>query len=111
MARPDKQVHVLYKDNDLVARVHNLRNGETGVVYNDATILFTLYDAAGAEVIGEAWPRVMEYVEGSHGAYRAGLEETIQLVPNARYTAVFSVDAGGGLKGKWTLPCVCRVRR
>lgn len=105
-------IAVLYQANDMLIELAGLKNGLDDTYYNAATVQVTLRDAAGAEVAGgPAWPQALTYVAGSNGVYRAVLDDSITLVPDARYSAIVTADAGNGLKARWELPCVCRVRK
>jgi hypothetical protein len=103
-------ISVLYIDNDNILEVCHVREELTGDYLNSATVEVTLYDADGAETTGDTWPKPMPYVAASKGVYRAMLPASLDLQPNARYSAEIEVDAGAGLLGKWTVYCVARVR-
>lgn len=100
----------LYLGGDTILEVAALKNELTGADLNAAAVAVTLVDPAGVEVGGDTWPRSLAYVTGSRGTYRATLPYTLALAANARYTAVVTVDAGEGLRARWELPCVARVR-
>lgn len=104
-------VKTLYLGNDSTIELAGLKNGLDDVYANTATVQVTLKDSAGVNVVGATWPLTMTYVTGSNGIYRATLDDALSLVRDARYTAIVTVDAGGGLKARWELECVCRVRR
>ena len=101
---------ILLADNDMIFEVRGLANEVTGSYLNAATVTCTLKDSGGAAVSGQSWPLTMSYVASSNGIYRATLPYTLDLVANGRYTLELDVNGGAGLRGKWEIPCLCRVR-
>lgn len=101
----------LYKGNDMVIELDGLKNEVTGEYVNNATVTFTLKDAAGATVTGQSFPTAMPYVTASNGLYRATLSDAAAVVVGTRYVVEINVDAGGGLNGKWELDAVCQTRK
>lgn len=101
---------VLYDGNDMVVEVRGLENDVAGAWINDATVTCTLKDAGGDEVAGQGWPTTLAYVAESDGVYRGTLSYLAAISPGSRYTLVIDVLAGSGLRGRWEVPCVCRVR-
>lgn len=101
---------VIYKDNDNLVEVDELKNSATDAYINTATVTLTaIRDAAGAVVTGVSFPISMTYVATSNGKYQATVDKAIALIAGHTYTAI--IDAvSGGLDGHWELPLVCRVR-
>lgn len=102
---------VLFKGNDHLLEVSDLKNGSTGEFVNDATIVVTLVDADSVEVVGQDWPTQMAYVAGSDGKYRCILDDSLELVHGGFYTAIITADAGSDLKAYWELRCQADTRR
>ena len=102
--------HILYIASDLVLELDGLKDEITGSYNNAAAVTVTLNDASGNPVAGDTWPKIMQYVSGSDGVYRAGLNHVLALNLNGRYTAIVTAVAGA-LHGLWTLDCLARLRR
>lgn len=101
---------VIYKDNDNLVEVDELKNSATDAYINNATVTLTaIKDAAGVTVTGVSFPISMTYVAASNGKYQATVDKAIALVAGQNYTAI--IDAvSGSLDGHWELPLTCRVR-
>lgn len=110
MARGTTSVELLYTGNDTVVEARGVMNEVTGEYLNSATVTCTLLTSAGVEVTGQSWPLAMAYVSSSDGVYRATVPKTVAITANGRYKMQIDVNAGAGLVGQWTVPCLCRVR-
>lgn len=102
--------YTLYMGSDTILELAGLKNELNGADLNAATVTVTLRDADGQEVGGETWPKALTYVAGSKGVYRATLPHTLALVANARYTGVVTADGGAGLRARWDIECIARLR-
>lgn len=103
-------VQILFVGNDTVLEVDVLKNELTGAYMNSATVTVSLADESGNAVVGESWPKTLNYVSGSDGTYRATLAYGMVLVVGRKYNAQVVADAGSGLRAAWTIPCVARER-
>lgn len=81
-----------------------LKSHTEDVFLNEAEVTFTVIDHGGDEVIGQTWPQVMEYVEGSDGNYRGILPASLELVAKQKYKAVIDAAGGGERFGHWEVP-------
>lgn len=71
--------------SDNVVQLSGLADTVTGDPIVDAVVAVTIYDGAGAEVSGAAWPVAMPYVLAD-GVYRVTLPYTVGVVGPATYT-------------------------
>ncbi len=101
---------VIFIDNDNLIELIGLKDIALNTFVNDATVLVTLTDTAGVEVVGQSWPVTLTYVTASDGNYRAVLEDGLVLLSGRKYTAVITADAGGDLLGKWTVKPTAKIR-
>lgn len=103
---------VIYKDNDNLVEVDELKNSATDAYINTATVNLTaIKDAAGANVTGSGitFPIAMTYVASSNGKYQATVDKALALVAGHAYTAV--IDAvSSGIDGHWEIPLTCKIR-
>lgn len=77
----------LYIGNDNEVVIDGLSLASDGTYVNDATLLVTVYDAAGNAVSG--WSAVsVAYVAASNGDYRGVLPGTASLTEGASYRLV-----------------------
>ena len=104
-------IQTLYVGNDTILELAALRNELTGEYLNDATVLVTLKTAAGSDVVGEAWPKAVSYVEGSNGLYRVAMGAALELVHGDRYSAEITATSGAGLSAAWSVECVAKRRQ
>ena len=101
---------IIYKDNDNLLVLEELKNSATGSYLNTATVTLTaIRDAAGAVVSGETFPKTMSYVVASNGKYQASVDKAIAIVVGRQYTAIIDATATG-IDGHWEIPLVARVR-
>lgn len=105
------EIATIYLGNDNVLEVTDLTNEVTGDMISSATVTVTLTDESGVTVVGDTFPKTMEYVAGSNGVYRTTLIDTLTLARNARYIAKISANGGGGLMGYWEKDLICKVRK
>lgn len=101
---------VIYKDNDNLVEVDELKNSATDAYINNATVNLTaIKDAAGVNVTGITFPLAMSYVSASNGKYQATVDKALALVAGQAYTAI--IDAvSGTLDGHWEIPLTCKIR-
>lgn len=101
---------IIYKDNDNLVEVDELKNSATDAYINNATVTLTaIRDSAGNNVTGVSFPMSMTYVASSNGKYQATVDKALALTAGYNYTAI--IDAvSSTLDGHWELPLVCRVR-
>jgi len=95
---------VFYVANDHVLELRNLRDNVSGVFINNATVVVTIKDSAGANVTGETWPKSMPYVAASNGIYRATLDATLGIASGSSYTARITVTTPLGADAYWEFP-------
>jgi predicted secreted protein len=105
------RAQILFRDNDMVLEVDELRDRVAGTFQNAAAVAVTLKDSASMNVTGATWPLSLAYVPSSNGLYRVTLPNGLSLVQDATYTAHLTANAGLGLVATWEIPCVCRLRR
>lgn len=110
MSRHSVSAEILYDENDMVVEIRGLANEVTGEYLNAATVNCTLKDSAGVSVSGQSWPTTMTYVTSSDGVYRAIIGYAAGTVASSTYTLQIDVNGGAGLRGQWSIPCVCRRR-
>lgn len=103
-------LHVIYKDNDNVLQVDQLKNGVDGSFLNAATVTVTVTTTTGDNVLPDNWPVTMSYVAASDGRYQAILEEDLVLTADTEYVAIIDADAGSDLRGHWEVPLIAEVR-
>ena len=101
---------ILFYLNDMTLELDGLQNGIDGSFLNAATVLATLKDCDGDEVSGQSWPLTLVYVTDSDGTYRSKLDAAVEVTVDEVYVAeVTAVE--GGLKGRWDLPLVVKLRK
>lgn len=71
-----------------------LADGTTGEAVSGATVLATLLDAAGAEVVGQAWPVALTEDATVAGRYSATIEPDIEVAADDALTCVITAQAG-----------------
>lgn len=71
-----------------------VRDTLTGVAVDDASVVVTLTDAAGAQVTGATWPVALGYLAGSAGVYRVQLDAALPLLVGQSYKATFAITRG-----------------
>lgn len=98
-----KAVHILKSANTSVIELRGLKNVVTGSFENAATLGITIFDEAGVEVTGQAWPLVLAYVAASDGIYRGVLLSTVLPIAVTDYTATLTADDGNGSIGTWQI--------
>jgi len=100
---------ILYVGNDQLVELRNLVNEATGEPINSATVTCTLTEAGGGSVTGVTWPVTLAYVADSDGVYRGTLPYNLSLAAGTKYLLRLDVNASGA-RGRWDVPCVCRLR-
>jgi len=78
-----------------------LQDHITDLYINSATVIVTVKDQNGVNVLGMTWPATMNYVAASNGNYRLALEADLAFVAKRNYTAYIEVDAGSDRIGHW----------
>lgn len=102
-------INALLIANSNLLEVNGLRNVATNGFMNTATVLATLQDAKGVDVVGETWPFSLDYVPSSDGCYQAVLDVGLTIEKNKAYTLTVVVQ-GEGLDAKWTQQIKAKVR-
>jgi hypothetical protein len=92
---------VIFLLSDNLIQVKGLKNATTNAFINNAVVTVTLKDEAGADVVGDAWPKTLPFVGGSNGDYQATLLDTLTLVEGQQVTAILDADAGVDLHRHW----------
>lgn len=87
--------------SDNVIQLDALVDQSDGNYLNAATVTVTLLKDDGTDVVGDTWPLTMNYVTSSNGRYTATLIDSLTLVPNRRYIARVTADAGAGKLRTW----------
>ncbi len=103
-------IQTLYVGNDTILEIENLRDEVAGVFIPDAEVTVTLKDSAGANVVGDTWPKTLTYLASSNGVYRCTMVHGLALVAGQRYSAAIVADGGNGLYASFTVDCVARAR-
>ncbi len=96
------QVEQIFRDNDHILRLDELKDVGLDSFINDASVVATLKDADGNDVSGQTWPATMTYVVASDGRYEATLENALDIDPGTFYEA-FIVATKDSLVGTWEL--------
>jgi len=81
----------VYIDNTGILRV---TGAKLAALDGTSTLLsaagaFTIYDSAGAEVVGQVWPTTLTLNEP--GDYAGIIESDVEFLPSRRYTAVVTI--------------------
>ena len=83
-----------YLATDSCIRVRNLRDVVTAAAINDATIVATLYTAAGVAVSGaENIP--LSYVASTNGDYAGEIPNAVSLTAGAEYYLLITLSGSG----------------
>ena len=81
----------IYIDNTSILRVTDAKlaalDGTSTLLSASGT--FTIYDSAGAEVVGQVWPTALTLNEP--GDYAGIIESDVELVPGENGTAVVTI--------------------
>ena len=93
----------LFRNNDYLVEITDLKNEALDTFYNAATVSVTLKDSAGVTVTGVSWPVTLLYVDASDGVYRGVIDKAIAIVLGQFYTAEISA-AEGGAEAFWEIP-------
>lgn len=101
--------NVLLIANTNVLELNGLRNAVTQSFVNTATVVATLQNNKGVDVVGETWPFTLDYVLNSDGCYQAMLGAGLTIEKNKIYTLTL-VAQGDGLDAKWTQQIKANVR-
>ena len=82
---------MIYIDNTGILRVTDAKlkalDGTTTLLSASGT--FTIYDSAGAEVVGQVWPTALTLNEP--GDYAGIIESDIEFLAGRRYSAVITI--------------------
>ncbi len=95
------RTNVLLIANTNLLELNGLRNAATNSFINTATVLATLQDAKGIDVVGQTWPFTLDYLPGTDGCYQAFLDADLTLDKTKTYTLTVVVQ-GDALDAKWT---------
>lgn len=94
----------IFRNNDHILTIDEVKDDDTGLFINDATVTVTLHeddnDELGAEVNGQSWPTDMIFIASSNGKYEATLDEGIAIIPGTFYIALITVTKAT-LKAVW----------
>ena len=101
---------IVYVGNDNIIELRGLKDEATDTWVNDATVTMTVIVAGSSAVGGDSWPKVMDYVPGSDGVYRAMIGHAAQIVDGGRYEAVIDVVISG-LHARWQTPLIGKARQ
>jgi len=71
-----------------------LADGTTGEAVSGATVLATLLDATGVEVVGQVWPVTLAEDATIAGRYTAVIEPDIEVAADDALTCVITAQAG-----------------
>lgn len=71
-----------------------LADGTTGEAVSGATVLATLLDATGAEVVGQEWPVALAEDATIAGRYSGVIEPDIEVASDDALTCVITAQAG-----------------
>ena len=93
----------IYLSTDHLLEVRGLKNIATDAYIDDATVIATLVDEDGAEVVGQSWPLTLSYVASSDGIYRGTLEDALNLTEDLEYTAQITASGGSNLARYWEI--------
>jgi len=96
----------LYKSNATRVELRGLgafSAVDTFSYVNDAAVVCTLVDAAGADVSGEPWPLTLSYEDGSNGDYSGTIDEGLSVTAGDLLTAKITATSGSD-QGYWEVP-------
>lgn len=91
---------ILLIANSNTLELNGLRNAVMGGFVNTATVVATLQDSKGNDVVGQSWPATLNYVADSNGCYRVLLAPDLILINDKRYSLTL-VAQGDGLTAEW----------
>jgi len=92
--------NILLIANSNMLELNGLHNAVTNTFVNSATVVATLQDSQGVDVVGETWPVTLSYVSGTNGCYRVLLDPSIVLTDGDRYRLQLTAQ-GDGLTAQW----------
>ena len=105
----------LWVDNNNVIELGNTENGGTaltnsvtGAIDTGASVTVTLKDSSGVDVLGMVWPAPMTHDSG--GLYRATLDESLEIIRGATYTACIDAVGSSDEVGHWECSAVAKTR-
>lgn len=97
----------LWVNNSNYLELNTLTDSVTGAPITDATVTATIYDQAGVELPGQAWPISLPHDTG--GTYRGAVEPTLEITAGKHYRATVLATATG-LSGRWNPICKAVTR-
>lgn len=104
-------MHIFFPGNDLVLRFKDLRNVATGGGHeNTATVQVTVRDSLGVNVPGAVNIVLTKIAGDTSGLYEGVLEDTVPIIAGQSYTALVTIDAGGGKKAQFIDPVIAVQR-
>ena len=71
-----------------------LADGTTGEAVSGATVLATLRDASGADVVGQVWPVALAEDATTAGRYSAVIEPDLEVAADDALTCTITAQAG-----------------
>jgi len=98
----------LYIGNTTILELQDLTNSVSGAVITTATVVATLTDSKGVEVVGQTWPVTLAHI--ATGTYRATLENDLTLTANRAYTATIDATLAGVGVGHWVKTAIAIQR-
>jgi hypothetical protein len=98
----------IYIGNTTILELQYLTNSVSGEAITTATVIATLTDSKGEEVVGQTWPVTLTHVDT--GTYRATLENDLTLVANRPYTATIDATLAGVGVGHWVKTAIAIQR-
>lgn len=87
----------LYIDNDNTIVLEDVYDTIAAEFIDDATVAWTLKDAAGATITSGS----LTYVPLTDATYRGNIEEDVDLTQGAVYELTVTVTASGDRYGEW----------
>lgn len=101
---------VIFDKNDNLLELVDLKDVVADAFVNAATVVVTLVDKDGTEVVGEAWPLTMLYAAASNGLYRVVLKDTLTYIAGDLYVAKIDVNDGADRQAHWEFPVRVETR-
>lgn len=100
----------IFLDNTSNVKLKGLQSAIDDSYINDATVVMTLKDPGGVDVVGETWPMTMQYQAGTNGNYSGSFSHQATLVENDEYEALIVATLTDGSRAQWVEPVLALVR-
>lgn len=103
---------VLLPDNTMTVRMRGLKNAETGLFLQNATVsIASIKDAAtGATITGVTFPVTLSYVANSRGVYKGRIPSSAAIVDDHTYTLTITASDAAGSSARWSIDVPARAR-